>query len=138
MNNSTDFCDILRRPADAIAFVKGKERFSSVDGTVRFYQLRSSVVVRAEIQGLPKGCCCNSPIFAFHIHDGEECSGNILDAFADADGHFNPDNCRHPYHAGDMPPFIRSRRQGCPYLSYRPFFRQGNSRKDSYHPFPAR
>ncbi|MGN0653817.1 MAG: superoxide dismutase family protein [Oscillospiraceae bacterium] len=106
MNNSTDFCDILRRPADAVAFVKGKARFSTVDGTVRFYQLRSSVVVRAEIEGLPKGCCCNSPIFAFHIHDGEECSGNILDAFADADGHFNPDNCRHPYHAGDMPPLF--------------------------------
>ena len=93
MNNSTDCCDILRRPADAIAFVKGKERFSSVDGTVRFYQLRSSVVVRAEIQGLPKGCCCNSPIFAFHIHDGEECSGNILDAFADADGFATIDLC---------------------------------------------
>ena len=28
------------------------------------------------------------------------------DPFADAGAHYNPHNCRHPYHAGDMPPLF--------------------------------
>ena len=41
-----------------------------------------------------------------HIHSGMSCTGNKTDNFADAMTHYNPDNCPHPYHAGDMPPIF--------------------------------
>ena len=64
-------------------------------------------MVRSEIMELPKNPKkCESPIFAFHIHTGAECSGNAEDPFSNAGMHFNPDNCAHPYHSGDMPPLF--------------------------------
>ena len=32
--------------------------------------------------------------------------GTPEDPFALAEGHYNPDNCPHPYHAGDLPPLF--------------------------------
>lgn len=65
------------------------------------------VIVRAEIINLPRGTgICNNPIFAFHIHSGNRCEGNAEDPFADAGSHYNPNNCPHPYHAGDLPPLF--------------------------------
>lgn len=90
----------------ATAFLKGSENYPSVCGTVRFYCTRSGVLVKAEVSGLPQANGCASPVFAFHIHDGESCSGNETDRFANAKGHYNPDACPHPYHAGDMPPLF--------------------------------
>ncbi len=81
---------------------------------------------------------CQSPIFAFHIHSGTSCEnggnvppmqnggsvppvqngGNVppmqnggnggVDAFPNSHTHYNPHNCPHPYHAGDMPPLFGS------------------------------
>ena len=34
------------------------------------------------------------------------CRGNDEDAFASVAGHYNPEKCEHPYHAGDMPPLF--------------------------------
>ena len=41
-----------------------------------------------------------------HIHEGAECYGNNHDPFADAGMHYNPYDCAHPYHAGDLPPLF--------------------------------
>ena len=30
----------------------------------------------------------------------------VLSRRSDAKAHYNPDNCEHPYHAGDMPPIF--------------------------------
>lgn len=61
----------------------------------------------ANVVGLPKSNDkCRQPIFAFHIHSGAKCAGNETDPFADAESHYNPDGCLHPYHAGDMPPLF--------------------------------
>ncbi len=107
MINNNDFCSVFRNRADATAFVNGSPKYPNVHGRVMFYQMRGGVIVRAEITGLPKGTMpCGSPVFAFHIHGGSECAGNGTDAFANTGGHYNPDNCPHPYHAGDMPPLF--------------------------------
>ena len=74
----------------------GCESYSDIKGRVMFYQLRDYVIVRAEVSGLPK--CdkpCESPIFAFHIHSGEECTGDKTDSFKNAGTHYNPNNCKH-------------------------------------------
>lgn len=102
-----DHYSVFRRNADARAYIKGSCKYPNITGTVRFYQLCGCVMVAAEIDGLPAGeKPCGEPIFAFHIHEGKECSGNKDDRFANAKGHYNPDDCPHPYHAGDMPPLF--------------------------------
>lgn len=105
MNDS--LCRVLTRRADGFAQIRGSAAYPDIRGTVLFYAVRGGVLVRAEVTGLPRGAgTCASPIFAFHIHGGGECSGNADDPFADAGTHYNPENCPHPYHAGDLPPLF--------------------------------
>lgn len=51
---------------------------------------------------------CKNQIFALHIHSGHSCTGNKEDEFADALTHFNPEECAHPHHAGDLPPLFEN------------------------------
>lgn len=98
---------LLRRRPQAVAEVRGSVDYPTIRGWVRFYQTRQGVLVAAEVMGLPVPAQnCHSPIFGFHIHEGEQCTGNAKDRFADAKMHFNPDECPHPYHAGDLPPLF--------------------------------
>lgn len=97
---------VLMKAPDASAMIKGSEKYPTINGTVRFYQTRYGAVVASEITGLSKGGECENPVFAFHIHEGRNCSGNEEDPFADALTHYNPGGCEHPYHAGDMPPMF--------------------------------
>lgn len=107
MTNPQDFCSVFCNRANAAATLRGSEKYPDIRGRVMFYQLPYAVLVRAEIFGLPKGTApCENPIFAFHIHSGEECQGDETDAFSKANGHYNPNNCPHPYHAGDLPPLF--------------------------------
>lgn len=102
-----NLCSVLSRKADAAACIRGSGKYPCIKGSMQFYKLCGSVLVKTEIDGLPFGkkpCC--QPVFAFHIHDGTECSGNCDDPFANAKGHYNPFDCPHPYHAGDMPPLF--------------------------------
>lgn len=102
-----NYYSVFQRKADASACVKGSGKYPNIKGTVRFYRLCDGVMVTAEIEGLPlSDKSCAEPLFAFHIHEGRECSGNADDLFADAGGHLNPEKCPHPYHAGDMPPLF--------------------------------
>lgn len=99
--------ELLRRAPEAQAVVNGGPGFESVSGMVFFYQAEGGVLVVAQIQGLPQsGGQCPVDIFGFHIHEGGACTGNAQDPFADAGGHFNPKNCPHPAHAGDLPPLF--------------------------------
>lgn len=99
---------LFRYVPTAVAMVTGSGKYPNIEGTVRFYQISQGVVVLAEMFGLPspKEKCEKSPIFGFHIHEGASCTGNGEDDFADAGMHYNPDDCYHPYHAGDMPPLF--------------------------------
>lgn len=107
MNGYPNFAGLLGRRPQARATVWGSEHYPSVRGTVRFYQTAFGVVVAAEIMGLPDtDDPCTAPVFAFHIHEGGQCTGNTTDPFANVGVHYNPDACLHPYHAGDLPPLF--------------------------------
>lgn len=108
----------IKQKPQAAAIIRGNSDFQNINGTVSFYQRKSGVLVISQIFGLPKGTNkCNSPIFAFHIHSGTSCTGDEYDYFAESKGHFNPNNCPHPYHAGDMPPLF-----GCDGYAFSAFF----------------
>ncbi|EET58997.1 copper/zinc superoxide dismutase [Marvinbryantia formatexigens DSM 14469] len=94
---------------EAYALVYGKARMDCICGNVLLYPLWGGTLVAAEIAGLPaKEGACGGSFLGFHIHGGEACSGTADDAFADADGHFNPAGCEHPFHAGDFPPLLEN------------------------------
>lgn len=106
-SNETDFCLMLQGLPDAVAVVSGDAKNRGVQGTVKFYQTTGGVLVVADLLGLPVSSeACKGRIFAFHIHGGSDCSGNEEDPFANAASHYNPSDCPHPYHAGDMPPLF--------------------------------
>jgi Cu-Zn family superoxide dismutase len=99
------FIRILQQPPSAIAKVRGSAEYGTINGTVRFDQTKFGVLVSAQIFGLPASDSpCKKRIFAFHIHSGSTCTGNQEDPFANVGTHYNPDNCEHPNHAGDLLP----------------------------------
>lgn len=107
MTKFLDFCSVFKRRANAAAFINGSPDYPRIKGRLLFYETTKGIIIRTEITGLPKGKNqCDSPIFALHIHSGNECSGNEKDPFANAKSHYNPENCSHPYHAGDLPPLF--------------------------------
>lgn len=107
MNEYPNLSALLNSKPQATAKIIGSAIFPEIQGNVWFYQTTYGVLVVSEIQGLPKEYGnCNSPIFAYHIHNGENCTGNNEDPFADAGTHYNPKGCPHPYHAGDLPPLF--------------------------------
>ncbi|MBQ8165239.1 MAG: superoxide dismutase family protein [Clostridia bacterium] len=100
---------ILKQKPNAIAQIKGSESFPNIRGCVNFYQTKKGTLVAAEIFGLPCGNeICKKDIFAFHIHDGNSCceDKNAETPFPKSGVHYNPNNCTHPRHAGDMPPLF--------------------------------
>lgn len=106
-NNYPNFENLFNKRPHAVARVKGSEQYPNIEGEVWFYQTTYGVMVVTDIEGLPKSDNkCQSPIFAFHIHEGKSCTGNSEDPFADAGMHYNPYDCTHPYHAGDLPPIF--------------------------------
>ena len=106
-----------QRP-QAAAVIKGSRDYKDINGKVWFYQRKPGVYVISQISGLPKGAnSCSNPVFAFHIHSGGSCTGDENDYFADSKGHYNPNECPHPYHAGDMPPLF-----GCDGYAFSAFF----------------
>lgn len=109
--NSQSFCNsprfslvsALRSKPNAAARIKGSAEYPNISGIVRFYQTGAGVIVYAMIKNLPD---TGNSIFGFHIHEGEECTGNEKDAFANAGSHYNPQHTEHPFHAGDLPPLF--------------------------------
>ena len=91
----------------ARAVVLGSSEYPQIGGELSFYNTSKGVIVAAQIMGLPYSDDeCKSPVYGFHIHSGESCKGNSADAFAEAMGHYNPLDCPHPYHSGDLPPLF--------------------------------
>ncbi len=94
----------LKNP-DAEAEVRGSKDYPEIEGNTYFYQTEKGVIVGSEISGLPTvNDVCKNPVFGFHIHEGMECTGNENDPFANTQSHYNPKNCIHPFHAGDLSP----------------------------------
>ena len=106
-NNDINLYGMLQGLPDAVAVMAGSQANGKIHGTVKFYQAARGVLIVADIFGLPTSNePCDKRIFAFHIHSGSSCSGNEQDPFADAGTHYNPDDCPHPHHAGDIPPLF--------------------------------
>ncbi len=99
------FSDTLKRNNYyAKAEIRGSMEFPAISGVVYFYPVADGTLVRAEITGLPAANMpCEAEIFGFHLHEGEACGGQT---FEDAAGHYNPENCPHPAHSGDLPPLF--------------------------------
>lgn len=92
---------------ESYALVYGNEAHSDIQGTVLFYPLWGGTLAVTEISGLPSSEeKCKGRFFGFHIHEGRNCKGTKEDPFADTGNHYNPCQCEHPYHAGDMPPLL--------------------------------
>ncbi len=93
----------------AKAHIKGGKQYPNIDGIVYFKETLYGLELTAKINGLPQSQDnCTGRFFGFHIHDGSSCTGNSEDEFANTGSHYNPDNCAHPYHAGDLPPLIEN------------------------------
>lgn len=92
--------------AAAQAQIKGSKAYASVHGKVLFFPARKGTLVMAEVFGLPQQPECDPGFFALHIHEGSQCTGTSADPFANVGGHWNPGNCPHPAHAGDLPPLL--------------------------------
>ncbi len=91
----------------AKADIIGSSEFPEVRGSVYFYPVAEGTLVKTELFGLPIAKLpCEEEIFAFHIHEGGRCTGDEEDPFKDAGMHYNPRQCMHPNHAGDMPPIF--------------------------------
>lgn len=99
--------DLLNRNPEAYSQIAGSPSYPNVNGLVYLYQLPTGVYIIAQVQSLPVGTePCAPNIYGFHIHQGNSCTGNAGDPFADTDGHYNPKGCPHPSHAGDLPPLF--------------------------------
>lgn len=87
------------RKNTAKAFIKGSDMYPDIHGEVSFCQGNNSVLIHAQIFGLPQN---DSGFYGFHIHEGTNCGNN----FSNTGGHFNPEKKPHPLHDGDLPPLM--------------------------------
>ena len=102
---------------NSAADISGGENYPGIRGRVIFRQQKNGVLVTADIYGLPTGeTGCDSGVFGFHIHEGEDCGSNGQEPFSNTKGHYNPGDCPHPYHAGDLPPLFDN--DGYAYMSF--------------------
>ena len=102
---------------NSAADISGGENYPGIRGRVIFRQQKNGVLVTADIYGLPTGeTGCDSGVFGFHIHEGEDCGSNGQEPFSNTKGHYNPGDCPHPYHAGDLPPLFEN--DGYAYMSF--------------------
>lgn len=101
---------------EASAHIKGGKDYPEIDGIVTFKETNEGVMVTAKIKGLPQAQNhCKGRFFGFHIHEGTSCTGNQIDEFASSGMHYNPNNCPHPFHVGDLPPLLEN--NGYAYMS---------------------
>lgn len=110
---NADFVHILssHKPY-AVAYVRGSEAYPDIAGRILFYPAGDrGILVVSNVRGLPVGTeRCADGIFAMHIHENGICKDMETDAFHTAGGHYNPNDCPHPAHAGDLPPLFASAR----------------------------
>lgn len=98
---------LLLGECSAYAKIEGDISHRELNGLAAFFTLDNGVLVVTEVRGLPTfETQCERGIFAMHIDGGGSCTGPSDDPFKDALMHYNPSDCRHPNHAGDLPPLF--------------------------------
>lgn len=94
----------------ARANIAGGKDYPNLHGRVDFYPYKKGTLVIAELWGLPYSDeKCGENICALHIHQGGKCERGEGEDFLSALGHYNPEGCPHPAHAGDLPPLFVNR-----------------------------
>lgn len=102
---------------NAKADIKGGKKYPNINGEVFFKENKLGIIVTVKINGLPTSDTnCKGRFFGFHIHEGNSCTGNNEDEFANSKSHYNPNNCSHPFHSGDLPPLLEN--NGFAYMSF--------------------
>ena len=66
----------MYRCPDAVACIRGGAEAPHLCGEVRFYQECGSVLVVADITGMPTSS--ETGFFALHIHEGNSCGGEVF------------------------------------------------------------
>lgn len=97
----------MNRIPQAIAHIRGGERYPQISGTMQLHQRKDGVLVTVQVKGLPETA---TNFFALHIHEGDSCGGGD---FSDTKAHYNPDETPHPRHAGDLPPLLSCNGNAC-------------------------
>lgn len=93
----------INRKLSAYCRLTGSRDYPALKGTVLFYQVDNKVWVTIQMSGFRVDRTrCNQPIASLHIHEGNRCTGTRTNPFRDALEHYNPDDCNHPFHAGDL------------------------------------
>lgn len=102
------FYPAVRRGYQAYADIRGSQAYPQIRGRILFYQTAQGVLLMADVMGLPTAIGnCAGRIFGFHIHEGSSCKEiEGSDPFPSTMAHYNPGECMHPYHAGDLPPLF--------------------------------
>ena len=104
--------NIIKAKAD----INGGTTYPKIKGQVYFKKTKNGVIVTAQIFGLPTSKSnCKGKFFGFHMHEGNSCTGNLEDEFSNVKMHYNPTNCPHPLHVGDLPPLLEN--NGYAYMS---------------------
>ena len=94
---------LLYDEPEAYAIIEGTENDPLISGKAALYSLWQGTLVSVLVTGLPKGeGTCRGRMFGFHLHD--------------ENGHYNPDDCPHPMHAGDFPVLLGN--NGCAVMSF--------------------
>ena len=104
--------DIVKGECDAFAYIKGNDTYPDMEGKVEFYDTKfGGVIVCVEVYGLENISYMTdgenmpdeySKFYGFHIHEYGDCTI----PFDKTGNHYNPNNAKHPDHAGDMPPLL--------------------------------
>ena len=98
---------IMENHPTASAKIAGSAKYPHLRGRVDFYDTFGGTVLVASIYGITDINGKSSQQFhGFHIHEGNACTGDSQDPFADTKGHYNPEKEEHPRHAGDLPPVL--------------------------------
>lgn len=98
------FSDFSKRKPCAFARINGSCHYPYIHGTIKFYHLANGKVLTVfDICGLPvENVRCAERFFAVHIHEKGTCEGTADEPFSEAGAHYNPHDCPHPMHAGDL------------------------------------
>lgn len=99
---------IMEMVPEAYAYIKGSGSYPNLRGKIYFYPVWEGSLVVADIKELPANKKCSRPVLGFHIHEGSQCLPKGKDPFGKTGQHYNPEDCEHPFHAGDFPPLFAS------------------------------
>ena len=94
---------------DAYACINGSGDYPDICGCTYFAQTAFGVLVSTELFHLPTSTNpCECRVFAYHIHGNTNCESEYFNPFSSKLTHYNPHKCKHPHHAGDLPPIFEN------------------------------